>query len=45
MPPREIAEVSSSLVKGLVGPAGWEDVVRKYVPPAVFEVFQTKYCL
>jgi pantetheine-phosphate adenylyltransferase len=43
MPPREIAEVSSSLVKGLVGPAGWEDVVRKYVPPAVFEVFQTKY--
>ena len=35
MPPREIAEVSSSLVKSLVGPAGWEDVVRKYVPDAV----------
>jgi pantetheine-phosphate adenylyltransferase len=35
MPPREIAEVSSSLVKSLIGPAGWEDVVRKYLSPAV----------
>lgn len=35
MPPREIAEVSSSLVKSLVGPAGWEEVVRTYLPPAV----------
>lgn len=37
MPPREIAEVSSSLVKGLVGPEGWKDVVRKYVPDPVYE--------
>lgn len=36
MPPREIAEVSSSLVKGLIGPAGWENVIVKYVPTAVF---------
>lgn len=36
MPPREIAEVSSSLVKGLVGPEGWETVVQRYVPHAVF---------
>ncbi len=36
MPPREIAEVSSSLVKSLVGPAGWEQVVRKYLPIAAF---------
>jgi len=28
MPPREIAEVSSSFVKGLVGPEGWEKIVR-----------------
>jgi pantetheine-phosphate adenylyltransferase len=35
MPPREIAEVSSSLVRSLVGPAGWEDVVRTYLPAAV----------
>ena len=28
MPPRDIAEVSSSMVKGLVGPKGWQKVVR-----------------
>ncbi|GGP28035.1 pantetheine-phosphate adenylyltransferase [Silvimonas amylolytica] len=37
MPPREIAEVSSTMVKGLVGPAGWEDVVGQYVPEPVFK--------
>ena len=37
MPPRDIAEVSSSFVKGLVGPEGWEQLVRQYIPPAVFE--------
>jgi pantetheine-phosphate adenylyltransferase len=36
MPPRDIAEVSSSMVKGLIGPAGWRKIVRKYVPPPVF---------
>jgi pantetheine-phosphate adenylyltransferase len=36
MPPRDIAEVSSSMVKGLVGPKGWEKVVRKYVPQPVY---------
>jgi pantetheine-phosphate adenylyltransferase len=37
MPPRVIAEVSSSMVKGLVGPKDWQQVVRKYVPDAVFQ--------
>jgi pantetheine-phosphate adenylyltransferase len=37
MPPRSIAEVSSSMVKGLVGPAGWKKVVRNYVPAPVFK--------
>lgn len=36
MPPRGIAEVSSSMVKGLVGPKGWQKVVRKYVPEPVY---------
>lgn len=36
MPPRSIAEVSSSMVKGLIGPAGWKAIVRKYVPPPVY---------
>lgn len=37
IPPRDIAEVSSSFVKGLVGPEGWETLVKHYVAPAVFE--------
>jgi pantetheine-phosphate adenylyltransferase len=36
MPPRGIAEVSSSMVKGLVGPAGWQKVLRNYVPEPVY---------
>ncbi len=36
MPPRDIAEVSSSMVKGLIGPAGWRKIVRKYVPAPVY---------
>ena len=33
--PPELAKVSSSMVKGLVGPNGWENLVRKYVPGPV----------
>lgn len=43
MPPRDIAEVSSSMVKGLVGPDGWERVVRKYVPVGVFNMLKEKH--
>ncbi len=37
MPPREIAEVSSSFVKSLIGPAGWESVVSKYIPASILK--------
>ena len=37
MPPREIAEISSTMVKGLVGPQGWEDIIRHYVPDPVYK--------
>ena len=37
MPPREIAEVSSTMVKGLVGPDGWRDIIRHYLPEAVYD--------
>jgi pantetheine-phosphate adenylyltransferase len=43
MPPREYAEISSSFVKGLVGPAGWEQVVGKYVPPGVHAKFVERF--
>lgn len=36
MPPREFAEVSSTMVKGLVGPEGWRDMVRRYLPEPVY---------
>jgi pantetheine-phosphate adenylyltransferase len=36
LPPREIAEISSSMVKNLVGPHGWEEIVRQYVPEGVY---------
>ena len=39
VPPREIAEVSSSMVKGLVGPKGWKTVVRRHVPEPVLRRF------
>jgi pantetheine-phosphate adenylyltransferase len=40
MPPRELCEVSSSMVKGLVGPDGWEKVVERYVPSATLEALK-----
>ncbi|MCF7521995.1 pantetheine-phosphate adenylyltransferase [Neisseria sp. ZJ106] len=36
MPPREIAEVSSTMVKGLVGPEGWREMIKRYLPEAVY---------
>jgi pantetheine-phosphate adenylyltransferase len=43
IPPRDLADVSSSFVKGLVGPEGWEVILRKYVPLGVFEKFVKKH--
>lgn len=43
MPPRDIAELSSSMVKGLIGPEGWEEQVRRYVPPNVFTILKDIY--
>ena len=37
MPPREFAEVSSTMVKGMVGPKGWRQMIRRYVPEEVYE--------
>ena len=42
MPPREISEVSSSLVKGLIGPTGWQEVVKQYVPKVVYDLILSK---
>lgn len=37
IPKQEYVQVSSSLVKGLIGPKYWYHVVAKYVPKNVFE--------
>ena len=42
MPPRDIAELSSNMVKGLIGPDGWEDTVHRYVPPPVLETLKAR---
>jgi len=42
MPPRDIAELSSNMIKGLTGPTGWEDTVRRYVPDPVFKALAAR---
>ena len=42
MPPPRLAQVSSSLVKSLIGPEGWQELVKDYVPHPVFESIQKK---
>lgn len=43
MPPRDIAEISSSAIKGLVGFEGWEKVAGKYVPENVLLKLKEKH--
>lgn len=38
--PRELAEVSSSTVRGMAGFEGWEEVVARYVPMPVLRRMQ-----
>lgn len=45
MPPRELADVSSSFVKGLVGPKGWDRIVRRFVPPPVLRLMLRRLAL
>ncbi len=37
LPPSSVADVSSSLVRSLVGPEGWKNKIKKYVPPNVIQ--------
>ena len=43
VPPRELVEVSSSFVKGLVGPENWQLILRKYVPEPVYQMFLERH--
>lgn len=44
LPPKPLSEVSSTAVKSLLGFAGWEGIVRSWVPPPVFEVLRGLPC-
>ena len=37
MPPGELEEISSTMVKGFIGVPGWQRWVQSCVPPCVFE--------
>ncbi|MFH0940178.1 MAG: pantetheine-phosphate adenylyltransferase [Planctomycetota bacterium] len=39
MPPRELSEISSGFVKGLVGPKDWARVVKDYLPSPIYRHF------
>jgi len=43
MPPPELGGVSSSVVKGMIGPKGWEKLVAQYVSPEVLNELQNKF--
>jgi len=40
IPPRELCEVSSSMVRGLIGFNDWERVARKYVTASVLNYYK-----
>ena len=40
MPPRSLSEISSSTIKGMIGPGHWRDVVKNYIPTCVFRDLQ-----
>ena len=42
MPPQSLAEVSSSFAKGIIGPAGWEEALKNYVPEHILEAIIDK---
>jgi pantetheine-phosphate adenylyltransferase len=37
IPPREIADISSSLVRSIMGTDRWQEVISKYVPDPVYQ--------
>ncbi|QQS16340.1 MAG: pantetheine-phosphate adenylyltransferase [Neisseriales bacterium] len=43
IPPREYAEISSTMVKNLIGPKGWEAIVRQYLPKTVYQAILQYY--
>lgn len=43
MCPRELSEISSSIVKSLIGFTGWQEIVKQYVPTSVYLTVLEKF--
>ncbi len=43
MPPRDISELSSNMIKSLTGPHGWEENVGRYVPAPVLKALAARF--
>ena len=41
MPPPHLVDISSSLVKSMIGPEGWEALIKRYVPKLAAQKLQT----
>ena len=42
IPPKELIDISSSMVKGLIGFKNWESAVEKYVPASAFKIIKRR---
>lgn len=42
-PDKELTDVSSSMIKGLVGRNGWEKLVAQVVPPTILKLLKAGY--
>lgn len=45
MPPRDLGSVSSSFVKSLIGPKGWQFYIKQFLTDSAFEAIELKYLL
>ena len=42
-PPREYVEISSTMIKSLIGPKGWEKLIYQYLPKPVYKLILKSY--
>ncbi len=43
MPPKEIEEISSSVVRSCLGLKGWKEIVKNFVPEAVYQELSKRH--
>jgi pantetheine-phosphate adenylyltransferase len=43
MPPRDLESISSSFIKGLIGPVGWHWKIKNFVSKGVYDALIIKY--